>query len=175
MAVFSAYGQFFPKIRPHGLAMLVAAWCIIEFSLITAQARRLNNPKVPMHQLMMANHEEVLAAVERYLPRAFWSKSWWHASPSCKKGSCANYGQSPAEVKNWFKTVNWTVALLKKSGCPVLDIRKHSQAASMFLGFSHGACVPNGAALRATTEAGHACTFRTSQILLTDATCGYVS
>ena len=91
----------------------------IEGDAITAQAHRLNNPKVPMHQLMMANHEEVLTAVERYLPRAFWSKSWWHASPSCKKGSCANYGQSPAEVKNWFKTANWTVALLKKSGCPV--------------------------------------------------------
>ena len=35
-----------------------------------------------------------------------------------------------------------------------MDIRKYSQAASMFLGFSHGACVPNGAALRTSTEAG---------------------
>ena len=117
----------------------------IEGDAITAQAHRLNNPKVPIHQLMMANHEEVLAAVERYLPRAFWSKSWWHASPSCKTGSCANYGQSPAEVKNWFKTANWTVSL---------GVGEHSQATSMFLGFSHGACVPNGAALRVATGAG---------------------
>jgi hypothetical protein len=107
----------------------------IEGDAITAQAHRLNNPKVPMHQLMMANHEEVLAAVERYLPRAFWSKSWWHASPSCKKGSCANYGQSPVEVKNWFKTANWTVALLKKSGCPVWTLENTVRLLQCFLGF----------------------------------------
>ena len=101
------------QVKKNGKHLVVAV--SIEGDAITAQAHRLNNPKVPMHQLMMANHEEVLAAVERYLPRAFWSNSWWHASPSCKKGSCANYGQSPAEVKNWFKTANWTVALLKKT------------------------------------------------------------
>ena len=84
---------------------------------------------------MMANHEEVLAAVERYLPRAFWSKSWWHASPSCKKGSCANYGQSPAEAKNWFKTANWTVALLKKSGCPVWTLENTVRLLQCFVGF----------------------------------------
>jgi hypothetical protein len=42
----------------------------------------------------------------------------------------------------------------KEVGLSSLDIRKHSQAASMFLGVSQGACVPNGAALRVTTEAG---------------------
>ena len=56
-------------------------------------------------------------------------------SPSCKKGSCANYGQSPAEVKNWFKTANWTVALLKKSGCPVWMLENTVRLLQCFLGF----------------------------------------
>ena len=89
-----------------------------------------------MHHLVMANHKTVLAAVERYLPRAFWSKSWWHASPSCRKGSCANYGQSPAEVKNWFKTANWTFAVLKKSGCCLVwTLENTVRLLQCFLGF----------------------------------------
>ena len=76
----------------------------IEGDAITVQAHRLNNPNVPMHQLMMANHEEVLAAVERYLPRAFWSKSWWYASPSCTKvekirGKICRLGSKPALLR----------------------------------------------------------------------------
>ena len=54
--------------KKDGKRLVVAV--SIEGDAITAQAHRLNNPKVPMHQLMMANHEEVLVALRRLIQRA---------------------------------------------------------------------------------------------------------
>ena len=69
----------------------------IEGKASTVQAHKLNNPHVPCHQMVMVNHEEVLRVVEGYLPRDVWGKSWWHASPSCKAGSSANFGTTAAD------------------------------------------------------------------------------
>ena len=72
--------------------------------------------------------------VEGYLPRDIWEKSWWHASPSCKTGSSANFGTTVAQVGEWYQTGEWSVALLKKSRCAVWALENTVRLLRRFVG-----------------------------------------
>jgi len=51
----------------------------IEGDEEVAQVHQWNNPSVPIVVHYMRKMAEVLALVEKYLPRKYWGKMWIHA------------------------------------------------------------------------------------------------
>ena len=84
----------------------------IEAEEAECATHRLNNPSVPVLQMRMVNHEQVLEAVAKYLPRRHWRRLWAHASNSCKKASSSNMFGRDMEVAR--QDTVWAIALLQK-------------------------------------------------------------
>ena len=119
-------------VKKDGKFYIVAV--SIEGKASTVQCHKLNNPHIPCLQLWMTNHEQVLEAVEPFLPRDTWTKSWWHASPSCKAGSQANFTSTARDLENWGQTAEWTVGLLKKSRAAVWTLENTPRLLRRFVG-----------------------------------------
>ena len=53
---------------------------------------------VVVNHTITSEPDKTLECIEKYFPRDLWRNSWWHASPSCKKGSTANFNRQELDL-----------------------------------------------------------------------------
>ena len=53
---------------------------------------------VVVNHTVTSEPDKTLECIEKCFPRDLWRNSWWHASPSCKKGSTANFNRQELDL-----------------------------------------------------------------------------
>ena len=100
----------------------------IDNSTDALSAHRINSPQVPLAQHTLGSKGELMALLEKHLPRKHWGKMWVHASNSCREASTVNRRRNIEAARRQTDTA---IQLMQSLG-PAIWTLENSEALFQF-------------------------------------------
>ena len=114
-------------IRKEGRYHIVTALAV-DSDPVAEQTHALSMPHIPTVCYKLANTEDSLALLYRYVPKALMGKTYIHASNSCRQASTGNFQNR--DIDRTHQDTDWFLSLLEQTGCAIWTLETSRQSCS---------------------------------------------
>ena len=103
-------------VRRYGRFHVVTA-LVVDGNPSAEQTHALSMPHIPTAWYNLANTEDALNLIYRYVPKSLMSKTYIHVSNSCNHASTGN--MRGRDLGKTFQDTDWFLSLLEQTGCGI--------------------------------------------------------